>query len=94
MEGCTPISYLSGLATTFQFCEQLWCSSSLVSAGIYGVMSIPPPDAHKLTGHSVQEDIHAHYTLLEIFTHPQWMVWLTSTGEATASNLCIPEKSS
>ena len=72
MEGCTPISCLSGLATTFQFCEQLWWSSSLVSTGIYGLMSIPPLDAHELTGHSVQEDIHTCYTLLEIFTHPQW----------------------
>ena len=94
MVGCTPISYPSGPATTFQFCEQSWLSSSLLSTGIYGLTSVPPPDTCKLAGHSVQEDINTCYTLLEIFTHPQWTFWLTSTGEAVASHLSIPGKSS
>ena len=70
------MSYLSGLATTFQFCEQSWWSSSLLSAGIYGLMSIPPPNAHEPAGHSVKEGIHSYYTLLLIFTHLQWRLWL------------------
>ena len=82
----TPISYPSGLATAFQLCEQLWWSSSLLSAGIYGLTSIPPPNAHEPASHSVNEDIHAHYTLLAIFTHLQWMLWLMSLGEAVASH--------
>ena len=79
MEGCTPISYPSGLATRFQF---FGGHPVLLSAGIYRLMSIPPPNACELASHSVQEDIHTHYTLLEIFTHPQWTFWLTSMGEA------------
>ena len=44
----------SGLATTFQFCEQLWWSSSLQSNGIYGLTSIPSPNAYDPVGHSVR----------------------------------------
>ena len=87
MEGCTPVSYPSGLAIVFQFCEQSWWSSSLLSTGIYGLMSIPPPDACKPASHSVQGDIHTHYTLLEIFNHLQWMFQLMSKGEVIASHL-------
>ena len=43
-KGCAPVWYPSVLATTFQFCEQLQWSSSPLSAGIYALMSIPPPD--------------------------------------------------
>ena len=91
---CTLISYPSGLATTFQFCEQSWWSSSPLSAGIYGLTSIPPPNTCEPASHSVKEDIHAHYTLPGIFTHLQWMLQLTSMGEAVASHLSTPGKSS
>ena len=94
MEGCTPISYPSGLAAMIQFCEQSWWSASLLSPGIYGLMSTLPPDEHEPVDHSVQEDIHTHYTLLGIFTHPQWMLQLMSMGEAIASHLSTPGKSS
>ena len=82
MVGCTPVSYPSGLATVLQFCQQSWWSSSLLSTGIYGLMSIPPPNTCESAGHSVKEDIHSHYTLLGIFAHLQWMLWLTFMGEA------------
>ena len=63
-------------------------------ARIYGLMSIPPPIAGNPVGHSVNEDIHAHYTLLGIFTHLQRMLWSMSMGEAIASHLSTPGKSS
>ena len=31
-------------------------------------------------------DIHTHYMLPEVFTHLQWMLQLTSMGEAVASH--------
>ena len=31
-------------------------------------------------------DIHFHYTLPEVFTHPQWMLQWTSMGEVIASH--------
>ena len=83
----------SGLATAFQFCEQSWWSSSLLSAGIHGLMSIPPPSAHDPAGHSVSEDIHSYYTSLGIFPYLQWTLWLTSMGEALASHLSTPGRS-
>ena len=48
--------------------------------------STPPPNACDPFGHSVNEDIHTHYTLPGIFTHPQWMLQLMSMGEAIASH--------
>ena len=94
MEGCAPISYPSGLATTFQLCEQSWWLSSLLSAGIHGLTSIPPPNVHEPASHSVKEDIHGHYTLLGIFTHLQLKLWLMSTGEVIAFHLSTLWKSS
>ena len=47
-------------------------------------MSIPQPNTCNPVGHSVTEEIHAHHTLPGIFTHPQWMLQLTSKGEAIA----------
>ena len=64
MEGCVPISYPSGLPTAFQICEQSWWSSSLLSTGIYGLMSVPLPNVCKPSGHSVKEAIYGHYTSL------------------------------
>ena len=49
-------------------------------------MSIPPPNTHDPVGSSVNEDIHAHYTLPGIFTHLQWTLQLMSMGEAVASH--------
>ena len=68
----TPVSYPRSLATVFQFCEQLWWSSSPLSTGIHGLTSIPPASTCVPAGHSVGEDIHTSYTLLGIFTHFQW----------------------
>ena len=72
-----PVLYPSGLATTFQFCEQSWWLSSPLSTGIHRLTSIPPPSAHNPASHSVGEDVHAYYKLLGIFTHLQWTLWLT-----------------
>ena len=88
----TPISYPSGFVTAFQFCEQSWWSSSPLSTGIYGLASIPPPNACEPAGHAVKEDIHAYYTLLGIFTHLEWMLQLMSMGEAIASHLFHPRE--
>ena len=90
----TPISYPRSLATKFQFCEQSWWLSSLLSTGIYWLTSIPPPNACDPAGHSIKEDTHTYCTSLGIFAHLQWMLWLISMGEAIASHLSTPGKSS
>ena len=69
-----------------QFGEQPWWLSSLLSNDICGLMSIPPPNACNPMSHSVNEDIPAHYTLPGVFIHLQWMLQLTSMGEAVASH--------
>ena len=71
----------------FWFCKQVWWSSSLLSVGIHGLTSIPPPNACEPVCHSVNEDVHVHYTWPRNFTHLWWMLWLTSMGEAIASHL-------
>ena len=88
----TPISYPSGLATAFQFHEQSWWSSSLLSTGINGLTSIPPPNAHYPAGHFIEKDAHTYCISLGIFTNPQWMLWLMSTGEAMASYFIHPRE--
>ena len=71
----------------FQFCEQVWWSSSLQSNGIHRLMSIPPPNASDPVCHSVNEDTQIHYTWPKNFTHLQWMLTLMTMGEAVASHL-------
>ena len=92
MEGCVPISYPTGLATIFQFCEQVWWSSSVLSNGIHGLTSIPPPSACNPVHHSVNEDIHVHYTWPRNFTHLWWTLWLAYMGEAIDSHLYHPRE--
>ena len=38
-------------------------------------------------------NIHFHYTLPEVFTHPWWMLWWTSIGEVITSHWSTPGKS-
>ena len=59
---------------------------STIQWHLWAEMSIPPPNAHDSVSHSVNEDIHTHYTLPGIFPHPHWMLWLMSMGEAVASH--------
>ena len=73
----SPVHTPSGLSTVFQLHELPWSSYSLLSNGIFGLMSIPPPNACNPAGHS-----HVLYASLRIFTLLQWTLQWTSTGEA------------
>ena len=53
---------------------------STIQWHLWAEMCIPPSNAHNPV------DIHAHYTLPEVFTHPQWMLQWTTIGEAIASH--------
>ena len=55
---------------------------------LWAEMSIPLPNICDPV------DIHAHYTLPEVFTHSQWMLWWTSMAEVIASHWSTPGKSS
>ena len=51
-------------------------------------MFVPLPNAHD------PADVHAYYTLPEVFTHLQWTLWQVSMVAAIASCLSTPGKSS
>ena len=82
---CDPVLSVSAVMVVMQ---------STVQWQVWVERSIAPPNACDPVGHSVNEDIHAHYTLPGIFTHPQWMLQLTFMGEVIASHWSTPRKSS
>ena len=89
MEGCIPISY----PQWFCYCDLvLWVvlavNQSAIQWHLWAETSISPP----IACNSV--DIHAHYTLPEVFTHPQWMLWQMSMVDVIASHWSTPGKSS
>ena len=88
-EGCIPISYPQWSC----YCDSvLWVVMAVIQSAIWwnllAKMSIPLPNVCD------PADIHSHYMLPEVFTHPQWMLWWTSTGEVIASHWSTPGKSS
>ena len=70
----------------------LWVVMAAIQSAIWWHLqaetSIPLPNACDPV------DIHTHYTLPEVFTCPQWMLWWTSTGEVVACHWYTPGKSS
>ena len=70
---------------------------SLVSGHIYlgfticqhqwALTSLPPLHIH------VPSDVHSHITIPKVFTHPWWVLWLTSMVEAITSSWSTPGKS-
>ena len=87
--GAYPFHALNSLATVDPV---LWVVMVVIQFTIWWHLwpetSIPLPNAHDPV------DIHFHYMLPEVFTHPQWMLWQTSMGEVIASHWSSPGKSS
>ena len=80
MEGCIPISYPQWSC----YCDSVpWEVMVVIQSAIWWHLwaetSIPLPNACNPV------DIHSHYMLPEVFTHPQWTLWWMATGEFIAS---------
>ena len=81
LKGCIPVTYPQWSCCCDSVPWVAWQSFSLLSDGIYGLeTSIPLPNACDPV------DIQFHYTLPEVFTHPQWMLWWMSMGKVVASH--------
>ena len=59
---------------------------SAIQWHLWAETSIPLPKTYDPV------DIHAHYTLPAVFTHPQWTLQWTSMGEVIASHSSTPGK--
>ena len=88
VQRCMPISYPQWSC----YCDSVpWVVMAVIQSVIqwhlWAEMSIPPPNACDPV------DINSHYTLPEVFTHHQWMLWWTSMGEVVASHWSTPGRS-